>query len=305
VTGLVLGLDGLLLVTLCWLAWRALAEPDLFTGVVLFVSFGLVMALVWVRLRAPDVALAEAALGAGITGALLLDAVGMMGHRARSAAPRGAGLAGLLVVAAGLALCVGVATLPARDPGLGPVVAVAMPFTGVRHDVTAVLLDFRGWDTLLEVSVLTVAALGAWGVMPRGPVQASPPSPVLDGLVRVAAPAAVLVAGYVLWAGSHRPGGAFQAGAVLAGLALLLVLAGRLVPPPAGATATRRLVGLGVAVFLLVAAGTLATGGRLLEYPRGYGGLLMLVIEAAATVSIAAILTTLFPRRQPRVERPS
>lgn len=69
------GFDGMLAIALLWLAWRALRSPDLFTAIVLFIAFGLVMALAWVRLQAPDVALAEAAIGAGLTGALLLAAL--------------------------------------------------------------------------------------------------------------------------------------------------------------------------------------------------------------------------------------
>lgn len=68
--------DLLLLATLLALAWQILSARDLFKAVVLFMAFGLLMALAWVRLRAPDIALAEAAIGAGLTGALLLDAVG-------------------------------------------------------------------------------------------------------------------------------------------------------------------------------------------------------------------------------------
>ena len=67
--------DGVLVITLLWLAWRALRSPDLFKAIVLFIAFGLMMALAWVRLQAPDVALAEAAIGAGLTGALLLAAL--------------------------------------------------------------------------------------------------------------------------------------------------------------------------------------------------------------------------------------
>jgi len=67
--------DGVLLLSLLWLAWRALAAPDLFKGIVLFIAFGLLMAIAWVRLRAPDIALAEVAVGSGITGALLLSAL--------------------------------------------------------------------------------------------------------------------------------------------------------------------------------------------------------------------------------------
>lgn len=74
-------LDIMLVVTLIWLAIRALAEVKLFKSVVLFIAFGLLVALAWTRLAAPDIALAEAAIGAGITGALLLDAAGHMRGR--------------------------------------------------------------------------------------------------------------------------------------------------------------------------------------------------------------------------------
>ncbi len=76
-------IDGLLAATLLWLAFRALAGPDLFRAVVLFIAFGLVLSLVWVRLDAPDIALAEAAIGAGLTGALLLSALARLEHRPR------------------------------------------------------------------------------------------------------------------------------------------------------------------------------------------------------------------------------
>lgn len=74
-------LDGLLALTLLWLAGRILASPDLFRAVVLFIAFGLVLALIWVRLDAPDIALAEAAIGAGLTGALLLSALARLAPR--------------------------------------------------------------------------------------------------------------------------------------------------------------------------------------------------------------------------------
>lgn len=67
--------DIVLVVSIVWLAWRSLTAADIFKGVVLFIAFGLAMALAWVRLEAPDIALAEAAIGTGLTGALLLDAV--------------------------------------------------------------------------------------------------------------------------------------------------------------------------------------------------------------------------------------
>ncbi len=63
------------------LAWYVLHTRDLFKAVALFIAYGLWIAIIWVRLHAPDVALAEAAIGAGLTGALLLDTLGRIGSR--------------------------------------------------------------------------------------------------------------------------------------------------------------------------------------------------------------------------------
>ncbi|ABA57784.1 hypothetical protein Noc_1284 [Nitrosococcus oceani ATCC 19707] len=65
-------IDGLLALTLLWLAWRMLAGQDLFRALVLFVAFSFIMAVAWVRLAAVDIALAEAAIGAGLSGTALL-----------------------------------------------------------------------------------------------------------------------------------------------------------------------------------------------------------------------------------------
>jgi uncharacterized MnhB-related membrane protein len=67
--------DVLLIGGLLWTAWQGLMHPNLLRSVVMFIAFGLLLALAWARLAAPDVALAEAAIGAGLTGALFLDAL--------------------------------------------------------------------------------------------------------------------------------------------------------------------------------------------------------------------------------------
>ncbi len=79
-------IDGILGLTILWLAWQALSAADLFRAVAMFVAFGLLVAIAWVRLEAPDVAIAEAAIGAGLTGALLLITLRRLRDRRRQLA---------------------------------------------------------------------------------------------------------------------------------------------------------------------------------------------------------------------------
>ena len=73
--------DWILLLVIVVLAWRSLNDRDLFRAVIKFIALGLLIAVAWVRLRAPDVALAEAAVGSGLTGALILSALIRMRRR--------------------------------------------------------------------------------------------------------------------------------------------------------------------------------------------------------------------------------
>lgn len=65
--------DSMLAVLLLLVAGFALFSHGLFRAIVLYITFGLLLALAWVRLNAPDIALAGIAIGAGLTGALLLS----------------------------------------------------------------------------------------------------------------------------------------------------------------------------------------------------------------------------------------
>jgi uncharacterized MnhB-related membrane protein len=59
----------------------ALRTRTTYAAVVGFVSFGVLLALVWFRLGAPDVALTEAAIGGGLTGLLMLNASAVLRPR--------------------------------------------------------------------------------------------------------------------------------------------------------------------------------------------------------------------------------
>jgi multisubunit Na+/H+ antiporter MnhB subunit len=199
------------------------------------------------------------------------------------AALLGAVLAGVLVWA--------VLSLP---PVLGPLpaaVVARLPEAGVAHPVTGVLLAFRAWDTLLEIAVLAAAWLAARSLAPETAAVAEPVAPLLAAMTRILLPLLVVVAGYLLWRGSHAPGGAFQAGALLAAGGVLGSLC-RMCWPLGWRLPIA--LGLGVAVFLGVGLATLASGRAFLEYPPALAGGAILAIETAATVSIGATLATLF-----------
>ena len=178
--------------------------------------------------------------------------------------------------------------------GLAASVDAQMGAGGVAHPVTAVLLDFRSYDTWLELVVLLLAAIGAL----HGRFQAAPPAglardPLLASLLVALVPVMLLAAGYLLHAGAQGPGGAFQAGAVLGAALVLLHLGGRPALSAMPAALVRALLVLGAACFAIAGAAGLVLEGALLQYPAGYAGAAILTLEAAATASIAVALAAL------------
>lgn len=306
-------LDALLAVSLPAIALAAVLVRDRFHGVVMLFSSGVVMALAWARLGAPDVAMVEAALGAGVTGVLFLGTLARLGPgvpEARRAGWRWAAMVALCA-AATAPVAAAVATLPSRAQGLLPAVQARGPEAAAPHAVTAVLLDFRGYDTLLEIAVLLLAVLGAWAVRGRAilPVAGAPaPGPLLVAAARLLLPLMVIVAGALLWVGAIAPGGAFQAGTVLGATLVLGSLAGVVRPGALPDWAVRATLVFGFAVFLAVAGGSAAAEGELLRYPKAHAAGLLLAVEAALTVSIALVMAILFegappdgtPRREGR-----
>jgi multisubunit Na+/H+ antiporter MnhB subunit len=185
-------------------------------------------------------------------------------------------------------------TLPPFSDRMQWLVASNMAVSGVENPVTAVLLNFRGYDTLLEIGVLLLAALSVLSVVPSPAIfSKSTPSPILILLLRWLLPLIIMVGGYILWIGKYAPGGAFQAGAILAAGGILLSTAA--VPFNRFASKTMSIaMGIGLLTFLVVALATMMVRGNFLQYPVAQAGTLILVIEAAATISIAMILTILF-----------
>lgn len=296
-----LAIDLLLALALVVLAWQSLVGASLFRAIVLFMVFGLTLALGWARLGSPDLAMAEAAIGAGVTGALLLVAY----WRLRRLAPatssdpspaRSPLAAAVALLSAGLVAALGLAAVQAVGPGgiAGQALAEALPATGLGNPITGVLVVFRNLDTVLEVAVLLAAYVAARAVLADAdaalPLPPPEDAPLVGALVSVLAPLTLLVAVYLLKAGGQLPGGAFQGGAVLAACGVLLVLAGRLRPAPAGAWLRLALVA-GTVAFGAVGLGMLARGHPLLALPGTWA---VYLIETAMMVSIAVTLVLLF-----------
>jgi len=287
--------DATLALLVLGLGWLVIRSRDLKRAVVLFIAFGLLLSLIWARLAAPDLALAEAAIGAGLTGALLLTALRRRADSKDHQAPAGTGWARIVRLLSALLAVLLVAVIswalflasplhlpgPAQNP-----VYLQLSESGVSNPVTAVLLNFRAWDTLLELAVLFSVALGilALGSEQRPHISAGP---LVQLLLRTLVPLLVLMAAYLLWVGAYAPGGAFQAGAVLAAAGILLHLGGRHALASPGIWPLRLLLVAGLSVFVLVG---LLAGDRFLAYPPGWAGPLILLIETAALVSIATTL---------------
>jgi multisubunit Na+/H+ antiporter MnhB subunit len=306
--------DALLLFSIVGLAWASLATTDVRRSVILFMAFGLVLAVAWGRLLAPDVALAEAAIGAGLSGALLLaegqrQAGPLSPESTNTSRNHGAAGVGMVLRWAITVLCAALAgTLawallhafsgPSHDM-LPRAISENLAASGVSNPVTAVLLNFRAYDTLLELAVLLTAVLGIFALGQANPGY-RPAGPVFDGLVRWLVPVLILTAGYLLWVGAHAPGGAFQAGAILAAAGVVLRLAGRTRIGLYEGFVLRIVMAAGVGMFLLVGLTLLLLGRSFLSYPPAWAGALILLIETAAMLSIAATLLLAFLGGQPQ-----
>ena len=302
VIDLATAIDVAIVVGLVVLAWRSLLGPGLFRGIVMYVVFGLLLAVAWARLGSPDLAMAEAAIGAGVTGALVMVAYWRVRRfvpaEPADPSPRRSRVAATVaLLSTGVVAAIGLAAVQAIGEGgiAGRALAEALPATGLGNPITGVLVVFRNLDTVLEVAVLLAAYLAMRAVLGEdgAPLAQSPVQrgQLVGALVAVVAPMALLVAVYLWRAGSQLPGGAFQAGAVLAACGVLLLLTGRLrATAEAGAWVRTSLV-VGTVVFAGVGVAMLAFGEPLLAIPGMWA---VYLIEAAMMVSIGVTLALLF-----------
>ena len=212
----------------------------------------------------------------------------------------------LLIISLTASLAALLVTIPENSPNLAETVAAFQEQSGVESPVTAVLLNFRGYDTLLEVMVLFLAVIGAWSLTKSAvPNQITRISPVQMGVVRLLAPLMVLIAAYLVWQGSHLAGGAFQGGAILGAAGVLMLVAElpwlRTIP----SLPLRIGLVIGPLIFVGVALCCLLLTGDLLGYPQKAAHWLILLIETGCALSIGLTLASLFTGGRPAGELPA
>jgi multisubunit Na+/H+ antiporter MnhB subunit len=290
----------LVLLTAAW----SVAARESYSAVVGFVSYGLLMAIVWMQLFAIDVALTEAAVGSGLTGLLLLGAAARL-RSAESRVVRRPGMA--LRVVAALA-CTGVAvgiaitviSLPRPTPSLAGAALAALPATGLGNPVNGVLMAFRAFDTLLEKVVLVLSLVGVWSLAPDLHWSGRPrllhpyaDDGVLRFFARTLPPLGLLFGLHLMWNGANEPGGAFQGATVLAAMWLLVLMAGLGEAPQVRARWLRVAAVAGPATFLAVGIAGVGLAGAFLAYPEPSAKALILLVEVPMMLTIALVLALL------------
>lgn len=253
-------LFGVFLLTLLVITAIAVVRAEnLFVAVMLLGIFSLLIAANFFVLNAADVALTEAAVGAGISTVLFLGALALTNERERP--HRGTRwLSVAVVTTAALVLMYATFDKPAFGDPNAPVQLHVSPWylemtphlIGIPNVVTAVLGSFRGYDTLGEVFVVFTAGIGVMFLLSAGPASGAgngpgsgqgsgPGRPKLPGrksyagiglrdhlipriVGRMLVPFILLFGLYVQFHGEYGPGGGFQAGALIAASFILYAL---------------------------------------------------------------------------------
>src|SRR5690606_12850570 len=147
---------------------------NLFAVVVLFGIYSFLMASVMIVLDAVDVAMTEAAVGAGVSTVLMLSVLYLT--KVEEAAPAHRPILPLIVlVVVGAALVYGTYGLPPFGSADTPVnthvgaeyIQRSVPETGIANVVSSVLASYRGFDTLGEATVVFAAGIGVLLLLTR------------------------------------------------------------------------------------------------------------------------------------------
>ncbi|MDJ0832472.1 MAG: DUF4040 domain-containing protein [Gammaproteobacteria bacterium] len=308
---------GIFLLTLMLITGIAVVRAkNLFVATTLMGIFSLLLAANFFLLDAADVALTEAAVGAGISTVLFLSALSLTAEQEKPCY-------GGRLVALGVVVITTLALLHATldSPRVGdinaPVHQHVAPWyieqtpilIDVPNIVTAILASFRGYDTLGEVFVVFTAGIGVMFLLAHYPHK-KPHKPhqglrhyLIQRLVgRTVIPFILLFGFYVQFHGDFGPGGGFQAGALIAAAIILYALiegtdtALTVIP----SWLLTGMVSGGALLYSGVGIAGMLMGGNFLDYsvlasdPVAGQHLGILLIELGVGITVTGVLLSIF-----------
>ena len=308
---------GIFLLTLMLITAVAVVRTrNLFVATTLMGIFSLLLAANFFLLDAADVALTEAAVGAGISTVLFLSALSLTAEQEKTG--QGSRMVALIVVSVTtLALLHASLETPRVGDINAPVHQHVAPWyiektpelIDVPNIVTAVLASFRGYDTLGEVFVVFTAGIGVLFLLGHYP-QKNPHRPhqglrhyLIQRLVgRTVIPFILLFGFYVQFHGDFGPGGGFQAGALVAAAVILYALldgtdsAIQVIP----GWFLKAMVAGGALLYGGVGVAGMLLGGNFLDYsvlssdPVAGQHLGILLIELGVGITVTGVLLSIF-----------
>lgn len=277
---------GLLLLACAWLALR---HHQRFESVVVTGVVGLVTALTFVSLSAPDLALTQLTVEVVSTVLLLMGLALLPQHSPRESSTarrlRDAALA--LGGGGGMAWLAWIMLTRDHDSISWYFLNQSAIAGGGTNAVNVILVDFRGYDTFGEITVLGIAAIGVLALMDGMRTR----RPALDAagqpwtfaaqplLLRVAArlvlPLALVVTVYIFMRGHNLPGGGFIAGLITAVALVLQYMAmgqsrAEALLHAGGGRRFVRWIGIGLGIAGLTGLGAFALGQPFLTSAHGH-----------------------------------
>jgi len=317
-------LFGVFLLTLLVITAVAIVRTkNLFVAVMLLGIFSLLIAANFFILDAADVALTEAAVGAGISTVLFLGALALTSEHERTATPHRL-LSFAVVTVASLVVLYATFDKPTFGDPNAPVHQHVAPwylektpeYIDIPNVVTAVLGSFRGYDTLGEVFVVFTAGIGVLFLLsarrgPSGRRQTAEPPGAAVGLRhdviprvvgRLLVPFILLFGLYVQFHGEYGPGGGFQAGALIAAAFILYALIEgeeqtlRALPQ----SALNALMVGGALLYGVVGLAGVFLGSNFLDYsvlasnPVSGQQMGIILIEAGVGMTVTGVLLSIF-----------
>ena len=271
-------------------------------AVILVGVVGLATALTFAYFSAPDLALTQLAVEV-VSTALMLMALALLpltGPKESSLTRRSRDIALSVLAGAGVtALTWAVLTRP-NESIAWYYLAQSVARGGGANVVNVILVDFRGFDTFGEITVLGIAAIGALSLMDGLQMERKLSSTLLNSVLlsvaaRILLPFALLVSVYIFLRGHNLPGGGFIAGLITSVALVMQYMAGGLV-----ATSSKlrvefpKLIGSGIMTAGLTGLGSFIFGSAFLTSTFGHPALPLIgevALASAAAFDLGVFLT--------------